>query len=383
MITRDDFDDVLGFVENGGYALQAYDRYRKLFIDSDGLVHVRSERIARMARMNLGTIVEAPLLKVRYSGRGRAQFGEIEESFVNMMPPGATFMFAGRLLKFVRIRETTVEVQDGGDGEPMVPAYAGARQPLTTNLATRVRTMLHDHTSWHHFPDSVREWLTLQLERSELPGEDDLLVETFPRNGRWYLVAYCFEGRNAHQTLGMLLTRRMERAGYAPLGFVATDYVISAWCAHEPTDVAPLFQEDMLGDDLEAWMAESSMLRRTFATSPSFRGWWSVICRVPKRRASGDRQHRPDLRRAAAASAGSCVAAGDAGGRRVGADRCRPGRGNAVAHCGPGASCGARPGLAVGGAGAAGYRGASRCGRRGARTICWPRPKRWWPRRPA
>jgi ATP-dependent Lhr-like helicase len=124
--------------------------------------------------------------------------------------------------------------------------------------------MLHDDTTWHAFPDTVREWLELQRARSELPGPADLLVETFPRNGRWYLVAYCFEGRNAHQTLGMLLTRRMERFGYAPLGFVATDYVIATWSAHEPTDVAALFEEDMLGDDLEAWMAESSMLRRTF-----------------------------------------------------------------------------------------------------------------------
>ncbi|MGI4800777.1 MAG: helicase-related protein, partial [Janthinobacterium lividum] len=264
MITRQDFYDVLTFVENGGYALQAYDRYRKLFIDSDGTVHIRGEAIARLARMNLGTIVEAPLLNVRYAGRGGPNLGEIEEGFVNMMSPGATFMFAGRLLKFVRVRETTVEVQDGGTGEPMVPAYAGSKQSLSTNLAARVRNMLHDQDSWVNFPEPVREWLTLQLERSELPGPDNLLVETFPRNGRWFLVAYCFEGRNAHQTLGMLLTRRMERAGYAPLGFVATDYVISVWSAHEPTDIAMLFQEDMLGDDLEAWMAESSMLRRTF-----------------------------------------------------------------------------------------------------------------------
>ena len=263
-LSREDFDDTLRFVEDGGYALAAYERYRKLFRDSAGFVHIRGARTAAQARMNIGTIVEAPLLKVRYAGRGGGSLGEIEESFVSMMSPGDTFMFAGRLLSYMRIRETTVEVRDGGEGEPMVPAYAGSRQPLTTNLAARVRAMLHDPSTWSHYPEPVREWLMLQTERSELPGEDDLLVEVFPRNGRWFLVAYCFEGRNAHQTLGMLLTRRMERFGYGPFGFVATDYVIAIWSAYEPADVPALFSEDMMGDDLEAWMAESSMLRRTF-----------------------------------------------------------------------------------------------------------------------
>ena len=173
-------------------------------------------------------------------------------------------VFAGRLLRYIRLRETTVEVAEGGAGEPMVPAYAGSKYPLTTSLAGRVRAMLHDPLSWDRYPAQVSEWLRLQTARSELPGPEDLLVETFPRNGRWFLVAYCFEGRNAHQTLGMLLTRRMERFGHAPLGFVATDYVIAVWSANEPDRVERLFEQDMLGDDLEAWMAESSMLRRTF-----------------------------------------------------------------------------------------------------------------------
>jgi len=263
-LSENDFDDTLRFVEDGGYALQAYDRYRKLFRDSEGRVQIMGERVARQARMNLGTIVEAPLLKVRLAGRGGAPLGEVEEGFVNMMTPGDTFMFAGRLLRYVRLRETTVEVAEGGKGEPMVPAYAGSKYPLSSGLAARVRAMLHDPSTWHHFPEQVRDWLGMQTIRSELPGPDDLLVETFPRNGRWYTVAYCFEGRNAHQTLGMLLTRRMERFGYAPLGFVATDYVIAVWSAEEPADVPALFEQDMLGDDLEAWMAESSMLRRTF-----------------------------------------------------------------------------------------------------------------------
>jgi ATP-dependent helicase Lhr and Lhr-like helicase len=261
-LDRATFDAVLGFVEDGGYALKAYERYRKLFRDAEGFVHVRNARIARQYRMNIGTIVEAPMIKLRL-GRG-AVLGEVEEWFVSTLAPDDTFMFAGRLLRFVRLREMMAEVADGGSGTPKVPTYAGARLPLTTGLAVRVRAMLHDPAAWPAFPEPVREWLAVQRFRSALPGEDDLLIETFPRGGLWYLVAYCFEGRNAHQTLGMLLTRRMERLGMGPLGFVATDYVLAAWSAHEPHAMDALFDEDMMGDDLEAWMAESSMLRRTF-----------------------------------------------------------------------------------------------------------------------
>ncbi len=265
-LSRKDFDDVLAFVEHGGYALQAYDQWKKLFRDSEGRMHVRSTRVAAAHRMNIGTIVEAPVMKVRLAGkRGYGPvLGEIEEYFVNMLRPGDTFMFAGRLLRFIRIHETAAECMEGGDGEPMVPAYAGGRMPLTTNLADRVRVLLQSPDTWAMFPDQVRDWLRLQRGVSRMPGRDDLLVETFPRGDRWYLVAYCFEGRNAHQTLGMLITRRMERAGMAPLGFVATDYVLGIWSANQPLNIARLFDQDMLGDDLESWLAESSMLKRTF-----------------------------------------------------------------------------------------------------------------------
>ena len=267
-LTREDFDATLDYVETGGYALAVYEQYRKLFRDSEGRVHVRSEHVARIHRMNIGTIVEAPVLKVRYASKGRgfggAVLGEIEEYFVNMLTQGDTFIFAGRLLSFMRLRENVVEVIDGGTGEPKVPAYAGGRMPMTTNLAARVRAMLNTPSLWRDFPEPVREWLDMQRLRSALPGRDDLLVETFPRGDRWYLVAYCFEGRHAHQTLGMLITKRMERFGMKPLGFVATDYVMATWSAEEPTGIDRLFEEDMLGDDLEAWMEESSMLKRTF-----------------------------------------------------------------------------------------------------------------------
>ncbi|AHJ66705.1 ligase-associated DNA damage response DEXH box helicase [Granulibacter bethesdensis] len=271
MLDRKDFDDTLGFVETGGYTLSHYEQWHRLFRDSEGLLHVRSDRVARQWRMNIGTIVQSPMIKVRLRGnRGKraegrgTTLGEVEEYFASQLRPGDTFMFGGRLLRFVQLHDTVLEADEGGDGDPMVPAYAGARLPLTTSLANRVRGMLQDRQGWQHLPDPVREWLEKQRIRSRLPGRNDLLIETFPRGDRWYMVAYCFEGRNAHQTLGMLVTKRMERLGMIPLGFVATDYVMATWSARQPTGLDRLFEEDILGDDLEAWMAESSMLRRIF-----------------------------------------------------------------------------------------------------------------------
>jgi ATP-dependent Lhr-like helicase len=147
---------------------------------------------------------------------------------------------------------------------PKVPAYGGGRLPLTTHIADGVRAILADPKAWKGMPPDVLEWLQIQSWRSVLPKADGLLVETFPRGGKYFMVAYCFAGRNAHQTLGMLLTRRMQRAGLGPLGFVATDYVIAIWSLKEATDTDGLFAQDMLGDDLEEWMAESSLLKRTF-----------------------------------------------------------------------------------------------------------------------
>jgi ATP-dependent Lhr-like helicase len=261
-LARADFDDVLDFVASGGYALSSYERWRRLVQDEDGLWRVAGPAVARRYRMNTGTIVEQPMMRIRL--RRGPTLGEVEEHFIQQLVPGDSFVFAGQLLRFEGIRETVAEVTRGGGDAPKIPAYAGGRLPLTTQLADRVRGLLAEPGRWRVLPPAVQEWLELQRRRSTLPDRDGLLVETFPRGRREYLVAYCFEGRNAHQTLGMLLTRRMERAGLGPLGFVATDYVLAAWSLRPAIRVEPLFDQDMLGDDLEAWMDESSMLKRTF-----------------------------------------------------------------------------------------------------------------------
>ncbi|HIP78322.1 MAG TPA: ligase-associated DNA damage response DEXH box helicase, partial [Kiloniellaceae bacterium] len=261
-LTRQTFDKTLDFVSTGGYALKSYERYRRLGLDPEGFYRVAHLSHVKRYRMNVGTIVEAPVLKIRM--RNGRVLGEVEEYFVNGLLPGDSFIFAGQLLCFEGMRDNTVLVSRGKGSDPKVPAYAGGRLPLSTHLAERVRGILSNPAQWQDLPPAVAEWLRIQRWRSVLPDASGLLVETFPRGEKEFLVAYCFEGRNAHQTLGMLLTRRMERAGLAPLGFVATDYVIAVWSLKPASDLAALFDEDMLGDDLEEWMAESSMLRRTF-----------------------------------------------------------------------------------------------------------------------
>ena len=273
------FSRVVDFVATGGYALRSYERYARIRRTKEGLWRISHPRVAQQYRLNVGTIVEAAYLNVRYvrSGRGAAArggpvLGKIEEGFLESIAPGDTFLFAGKVLKFEGIRENECFVSNATGHDARIPVYAGGKFPLSTYLADQVRGMLADPERWQTLPDQVSDWLRIQKEKSVLPRRGDLLVETFPRGNRFYMVAYPFEGRLAHQTLGMLLTRRMERMGARPLGFVATDYSLAVWAMRDlgpmirsgEMTLPALFDEDMLGDDLEAWLAESWLLKRTF-----------------------------------------------------------------------------------------------------------------------
>ncbi|MCB1542260.1 MAG: DNA ligase-associated DEXH box helicase, partial [Rhodoblastus sp.] len=291
-LTREDFDRALEFVATGGYALKSYDRFAKIKQTQGGLWRIANPRIAQAYRMNVGVIVEETKLKVRlartlgkadvsaprndgsggganYTGpltRSGRVLGEIEEYFIETLAPGDTFLFGGEILALQGIVENEALVRRAQGDAPKIPSYMGGKFPLSTYLAERVRGMLAAPASWKHLPEQVRDWLGEQRERSVLPGRDNLLVETFPRGGRFFMVAYPFEGRLAHQTLGMLLTRRMERAGLKPLGFVANDYALAVWSLADlaRADMNALFARDMLGDDLEAWLQESALMKRTF-----------------------------------------------------------------------------------------------------------------------
>jgi ATP-dependent Lhr-like helicase len=255
------FSRILGFIESGGYALRAYEKFKRLTKDADGTWRVSHPRFVQQHRMNAGIIVDAPLLDVRF--RGGRKLGTVEDVFASTLSVGDTFFFAGLTLEILRFQDTDIIVQ-ATSKSARIPTYVGARMAMTTHLAERVRRFLADRSQWPRFPDDVREWLEIQAYRSVLPEPHQLLVETFPHEKRHYMVAYSFEGWNAHQSIGMLLTRRMEHAGLKPLGFVSNDYALACYGLELITDPQSLFSADLLEDEFVQWVQGSNLLKRAF-----------------------------------------------------------------------------------------------------------------------
>jgi ATP-dependent Lhr-like helicase len=260
-LTRAEFDACLDFAATGGYALRAYDRTQRLTC-RDGLWHLRDPRAARAIRMNLGTIIGADTVSVRLRGWGPA-LGEIEEDFAATLTKGDSFLIGGEAVRYEGMRELTVEVSRERGRPPKIAAYFGTKFATSTQLAARMLRMLQAE-SWPGLPDHTARWLSLQREMSRMPMGDRLLVETFPWEGREHLAAYGFAGRNAQQTLGMLLTQAMEKRGLHPLGFVATDYATLIWGLDPVTDPAPLFAPEALRDGFENWIDGTQVMKRTF-----------------------------------------------------------------------------------------------------------------------
>jgi len=309
-LSRADFDDVVDFVATGGYALKSYERFARIKQDKQGRWRVANPKVRQTYRLNVGTIVEESMLKVRLvrsrrggSGstgaiaRGGRMLGQIEEYFIEGLVVGDTFVFGGEIVRYEALVEDEVYVSRANDADAKVPSYMGGKFPLSTYLAERVRGLLADQRAWKGLPDQVREWLSLQSWLSRVPGAREMVVETFPRADKHYLVCYPFEGRLAHQTLGMLLTRRLERARVRPLGFVANEYALAVWGLGDVSamirqgrlNLDVLFDPDMLGDDLEAWLAESALMKRTFRSCAIISGL------IPRRFAGEEKSRRQVL----------------------------------------------------------------------------------------
>jgi ATP-dependent helicase Lhr and Lhr-like helicase len=255
------FARVLSFVADGGYALKAYDRLKRIVRDREGVWRLAHPTQAQRHRMNAGIIVDSEMLMVRF--RNGRKLGKVEERFAAQLSPGDTFFFAGMSLEVESLKDMDVVVR-AAKKSATIPSYGGLRLPLTTHLSTRVQAMLADRAGWGRFPDDVREWLEMQNYRSRLPAPGELLVESFPHGGKHYSAYYTFEGWNANQSLGMLITRRMDSLGLMPGGFVANDYCLAVWGLKPVSDPAPLLSPDILTEEFVEWVTESHLLRRAF-----------------------------------------------------------------------------------------------------------------------
>jgi ATP-dependent helicase Lhr and Lhr-like helicase len=270
-LTRAQFDACLDFCATGGYALKAYDRWQRLLL-RDGKWQLRDPRTAAVIRQNLGTIIDTETLKVRLRNRlGGTPLGEVEESFASTLTPGDTFLIGGQVVRYEGLKEMTVEVSRQPGRDPKVAVFNGTKFATSTLLTHRILDMFQQH-GWPDLPAPTAQWLALQREVSRLPQPDRLLVESFPHDGREHLCIYGFAGRNAMQTLALLVTKRMEEQGLAPLGFVATDYATLIWGLDPITDVAPLFDLTALRDGLESWLGGNAVMKRTFRASAIIAG---------------------------------------------------------------------------------------------------------------
>lgn len=282
-LTRAAFDDCLDFVATGGYALRAYDKWQRLIERKDGLWQLRDPRSARNIRMNIGTIQDTDVLKVRMRGAGKP-LGEIEEGFASTLTQGDTFLIGGQIVRYEGLRELTVEVSRSASKTPKVATFNGTKFATSTRLSERILSILNEER-WPNLPLHTADWLGLQRDVSAMPQNGSLLAETFPFESRQHLCLYGFAGRNAQQTLGLLVTRRMEELDLDPLGFVATDYATLIWGLKEVTSPRALLDPKILRGDLEYWLANNAVMKRTFRAAATIAGL--IERKSPQARKSG------------------------------------------------------------------------------------------------
>ena len=264
-LTKTKFFEVLEFVKNGGYSLKHYEQYSKIGLNKDKFYAIKNKSVRNRYKLNVGTIVESYMLKVKLGNR---TLGQVEEWFIEGLNEGDTFLFSGRVLEYQSISNNNVIVKSTSHTQPKIPSYAGGRLPLSTELSIEVRKLLSKKQFWKNFPNQINEWLKLQSKFSNLPSLNGLLVETFPRlmrgKKRFFLICYTFEGRNANQTLGFLMSKKMQRIGYKPISFVATDYALAIWSINEVKDVNIILNDDLMLDDLYEWLEETPLLKKNF-----------------------------------------------------------------------------------------------------------------------
>ena len=248
-LRRDEFDWALGFVEGGGGSLAAYPEYHRVQ-NIDGVYRVPDRGIAKRHRLAIGTIVSDAAMQVKYLSGG--PIGSIEESFIARLRKGDCFVFAGRVLEYLRTQDMTAYVQRATKNKGVVPSWAGGKMPLSSELADAVLELLAvaAKADGHLVPDepemlAALPMLQTQARLSKLPTPHTLLVEVFTSREGHHVYLYPFAGRNVHLGLASLLAWRLARAAPTTFSVSVNDYGFELLSA-EPVDLAPLFDGRLL-----------------------------------------------------------------------------------------------------------------------------------------
>jgi ATP-dependent Lhr-like helicase len=268
-LTRAEFQWALDFVVRGGASLNAYPEYHRVVADAGGIYRVPSRAIARRHKLNVGTIVSDAQVQVQFVSGGR--IGVVEEGFVARLKKGDCFVFAGRTLEFVRAQEMTAYVRSATGRQASMIAWAGAKMPLSSELADSVMEVLADAAQGDFFDpemDAARPMLETQAALSRIPTPKTLLVEKLESREGQHLFLYPFAGRNAHIGLGSLLAWRLAKERPNTFSIVINDYGLELLSAR-PVDPTPLvdqslFEEGDLLRDVLASLNSSELARRRF-----------------------------------------------------------------------------------------------------------------------
>ena len=267
-LTRAEFDWCLAFVERGGDSLYAYPEYHRVQ-QVDGLWRVPDRGIARRHRLQVGTIVGDAVMKVQWLSGGT--LGTIEESFIGRLSKGDHFVFAGRVLEYVRTVDMAALVKRATKPKGIVPSWGGSKMPLSSEMAEAVQALLDDAARGDFSEPEMtvaQPMLAAQARLSRLPQRGRLLAETLTSREGQHLFLYPFGGRNVHIGLAQLLAWRLARTQPNTFSLSVNDYGLEIVAA-QPPDLTALHDGTLFGTqdlmaDVLASLNSGALAQRRF-----------------------------------------------------------------------------------------------------------------------
>ncbi|RDI10466.1 ligase-associated DNA damage response DEXH box helicase [Flavobacterium sp. AG291] len=268
-ITAAEWQFCLNFITRGSQSLQAYDEYKKVEIEADGKFKVNSKTTALRHRMQIGTIVGDSVMNVKFLGGG--YIGSIEEWFVSKLSPGDIFIFAGRKLELIRIRNMEVIVRMANPGVKAVHAsWMGGRLTLSSQMSELIREELYDANteSMSRELRSLEPMFTRQRKESIVPTDNQFLIETFKTREGYHAIFYPFEGRYVHEALASVMAYRISLLSPITFSLAYNDYGFELLSDKE-IDMQQVLDNNLftplhLHTDLQQSLNATEMARRKF-----------------------------------------------------------------------------------------------------------------------